>query len=364
MRFAHLRQHIIDDIDSGIAVQLLSAPGVGKSEFIEYDLIPYLSKRDGFQWGFATAFLATYTPPDLLGYMFKGDKDFGDGEQVTVTEPTLPLWMLTSEGKPTWHYKRGILLLDEYGQGEADVKRASAELLRAKQLGPWKLGGQHREGWGVVACSNRSGDRSGVTKEFDFVINRRREYEITPNIEDWLDWADKNDVSYVTKAFAKDHPHLLFPEKVPDKQGPWMTARSLTMLDKSMRVKEKRTGQFPDDAQTVEGAQGLIGAATAPFFAHVRLAREMPKFEEIAKSPMTVKVPEKSDAQMLVVYNLAHRVDDKTLEPVIKYIERMPKEFAVTFAKSASKRDNTLIMHPAMRQWTMTNASLMAALSA
>jgi hypothetical protein len=67
---------------------------------------------------------------------------------------------------------------------------------------------------------------------------------------------------------------------------------------------------------------------------------------------------------MLSVYNLAHRVCEKTLDAVIVYIDRMGKEFAVTFAKSACQRDAKLVIHPSMRKWSSQNASLMAALNA
>lgn len=361
MKFNKLKEHVIDDIDAGISVQLSSAPGRGKSDFVR-DLVNELSKRDGFEWGFSTMFLATQTPPDLIGYQFKGERDWG-GQKVAVTEPTVPLWQITTSGKPTWAYKRGILFLDEYGQGEADVKRASAELLLNKQLGPHVLGGENRNGWGVIAASNRSTDRSGVTKEFDFVINRRGQYEITDDLDSWIEWASANGVSPLTIAFAQQNPQILFTDGVPDKQGPWCTPRSLVMLDRRMRVKATRMGQFPDDAETVEGAMGLIGAAAAQFFAFVKLERDMPRFERIVADPTKTKVAEKPDAQMLVVYNLAHRVDASTLPAVITYIERMPKEFAVTFAKAACRRDPSLVISPAMQKWSLQNASLMAAIS-
>src|SRR4029077_5314330 len=176
---------------------------------------------DGFEWGFSKLFLATQQVPDLMGYLFKGDRDFeGDGNIVTVSEPTLPLWQVTTQGKPTWMYKRGILFLDEYGQGEADTKRCSAELLLNKRLGPWTLGGENHEGWGVIAASNRAKDRSGVTKGFDFVINRRNLYSVTPSVQAWMEWAMKNDVSHITMAFADAHPTLVFGDEVPEKQGP------------------------------------------------------------------------------------------------------------------------------------------------
>lgn len=363
MDFRTLQNEVIDDIDAGIAVEIQSSPGLGKSEFVK-QLVAHLSRRDGFEWGYSTCFLATQAPTDLVGYLFKGERDYGDGKITTITEPTLPLWMVTQSGKPTWAYKRGILFLDEYGQGEADTKRASAELLLNKQLGPWKLGGDNHEGWGVIAASNRSEDRSGVTKSFDFVINRRNVYDVTPSVDAWLDWAAANGVSPLTMAFAAQNPQIVFAGQVPEKQGPWCTPRSLVMLDRKMRVKEKRVGHFPDDAHTVEGAMGLIGPAAAQYFAFVRLEKEMPRFEAIVAKPTDVKVPQKPDAQMLVVYNLAHRVDAKTLSPVIQYVERMPKEFAVTFAKAACKRNPELVIEPGMRKWTTQNASLMAALTA
>ena len=100
------------------------------------------------------------------------------------------------------------------------------------------------------------------------------------------------------------------------------------------------------------------------FFSFVRLERELPKFEDIVRSPDKIKIPVKADGQMLSVYNLAHRVCEKTLDAVIVYIDRMGKEFAVTFAKSACQRDAKLVIHPSMRKWSSQNASLMAALNA
>jgi len=362
MNFTDLEGEVIDDLDAGISIQLKSAPGRGKSEFVE-QLVKKLSERDGFEWGLSKLFLATQQVPDLMGYLFKGERDFGDGKLITVSEPTLPLWQITEGGQPTWRYKRGILFLDEYGQAEADTKRVSAELFLNKRLGPWVLGGENRNGWGVIAASNRASDRSGVTKEFDFVINRRGEYDISDDIVSWEKWAVAHGVSPLTIAFAVQNPQIIFQDGVPEKQGAWCTPRSLVMLDRKMKVKQARTGVFPDDAKTVESAMGLIGAGAAQFFAFVRLEREMPKFETIVANPMGVKLPLKPDAQMLVIYNLAHRVTAQTLKPVIEYIERMPKEFAATFAKAACTRNNDLVIDPAMRAWSSQNASLMAALS-
>lgn len=358
MHFNQLKQKFRPYLDSGLSLELLSAPGLGKSTFVE-DMVRLQSKTDGKEWGYGVLFLATQTPPDLIGYIMKGEMQTANGV-IPVSTPTLPGWMITQTGKPVWEYERGVLLLDEYGQGEADVKRASAELLLNKRLGPWKL----PKGWSVVACSNRSSDRSGVTKSFDFVINRRLEINITPDLQSFEDWAFTNGVHPLFITFANQNPQIVFEGKVPDKQGPWCTPRSLVMLEKLFRALSSDGGEtIPDDAEAAEFAAGMIGeAATAQLITFIRLGNEMPKFEQIVKSPKDVKVPERPDARMLVTYNLSSRVTKETVAPVVQYMERMPKEFAVTFCKSACKRDPKLIFEPALTEWGKKNATLLTAL--
>lgn len=359
MNFTQLRDQMPALLDSGLSIELVSAPGRGKSEFVA-DTVKTMSERDGKPWGFATLFLATQTPPDLVGYQFKGEREWG-GKKVSVTDPTLPSWMVTDEGKPVWEYERGVLFLDEYGQGEADVKRASAELLLNGRIGPHRL----PPGYTVIAASNRSNDRSGVTKSFDFVINRRMEIHITDDIASWTDWAMQNDVMPLTVAFANQNPHIVFSDGVPEKQGPWCTPRSLVMADTMLRTMAKSNGdEMPVAGAALELVGGLMGSgAAAQYFSFVRLEREMPKYERIIADPKKAKLPEKPDAQMLVAFNLAHRVKPDDAAAVVAYMDRMPKEFGVTFATAACKRDITLVTAPAFQKWAATNSSLMASIA-
>jgi hypothetical protein len=111
----------------------------------------------------------------------------------------------------------------------------------------------------------------------------------------------------------------------------------------------------------VEEISGMIGAAAASqLMVFVRLDREMPSFESIVAKPMDAQLPRKPDAQMLVCYSLAHRVNPDNVTPVLKYVDRLPKEFGVTFANAACKRDYTLVKTPAVRDWAKSNAALMA----
>ncbi len=213
-------------------------------------------------------------------------------------------------------------------------------------------------------AGNRASDRSGSTKELDHLINRRMEIDVTDDLPSWLDWAVTAGVMPLTQAFTTQNPNIVFSDGVPDKQGPWCTPRSTVMLDSYLQSIMDVVGDIPEDSTTVEEASGMIGqGAAAQYFSFVRLEREMPKFEDIVKSPKTVRVPEKPDAQMLVCYNLAHMVKEDSAEPVVEYVSRMPKEFAVTFAHCACKRDWRMVSTPAIQKWCKTNASLMAAIA-
>lgn len=347
--------------EAGVSIELESSPGRGKSSFVE-QMVRKLSARDNEEWGFAVAFLATYIPVDLMGMPFKGEKTI-DGETFTVTDLAMPPWFITRSGKPISHYKRGILLLDEYGQGEPDVKRASADLLLNKRLGPWIV----PEGWIVVAASNKASDRSGVTKSFDFVINRRMAISISDDIESWLSWADENDIHPIIKTFTRDNTDIVFAPGVPKEQGPWCTPRSIVMAGRILcqLAKSKGTDLLPTDSIANELVAGMIGpAAGAQLQATIMLQHEMPAYEDIIAKPNEVKVPEKPDAQMLVCYTLASRVTAKDAVPVLTYVDRMPKDLALTFATAAVKRDPKLTASPGFLKWIGKNAALIAVIGA
>lgn len=357
--FTQLEEILPAVIDAGQSFELMSHPGRGKSEFIEHTLIPKLSKRDSKQWGLATAMLATYTAPDLIGYQYKGERTIG-GRTITVTDPSVPLWMITHEGKALWEYERGIVFLDEYGQGEGDVKRASAELLLNGRIGPWKL----PSGWVVAAASNFLSSRSGVTKSFDFIINRRAEFHIQDDLQSLLKWMVANDIPHEFAAFTEANVDIVFSKGVPEVQGPWPTPRSLVKTARVLANLRDDKGFIRTDPVAKRIAAAWLGVADgAQLMTFLQLGSEMPDFAEIVKNPMGTRVPEKPDAQMLVVHNLAHKVEKDSAAAVIKYVERMPKDFAVSFCRTACRRNPKLVYAPAFDEWMDNNASLMAAIT-
>ncbi len=363
MKFTDLDRIAPALLRAGKSLEIRSSPGRGKSEWVG-NLISKMTALTGTQWGFASCFLATMTPTELMGFMIPTN-DERTGK--VLSRFSMPAWFQTSDpitgepdGKLVTDYANGVLFLDEYGQGEADVKRVSAELLLHGRIGPHVL----KKGWTVIAASNFVTDRSGVTKDFDFVINRRTQVDITDDMEGWKDWAFAHGVNPVLIAFANQNPQIVFSAGVPDKQGPWCTPRSLVNLGKILDEMSAKDGNLPTDSVAMELAQGTIGSgATAQLMAMIKLGQEMPRYEDIVANPMNAKLPKQPDASMLVCYRLAANVNVKDVQPVVDYVERMPKEFSVTFAKAAVRRDPGLVNTKRFGDWCTTNATLMAAIA-
>jgi hypothetical protein len=277
----------------------------------------------GKKVGLSTIFMATQSPIGFSGLPWKGTLNYG-GKDYTITDPAIPQWYIamdlnTGEVGPADQFDRVLLVIEEWGQGDAETKRAGAELLNAGGAGKFYL----PKGSFRLALSNND-TRDGITKEFDFVINRRSQYTITGDVDVWIeDFADKPQddagrqwlVSPVTKAWAKQHPEILFEAK-PKEQGPWCTPRSLTMADRYAQVMAEMNlqapGQMPiEDTGFVEGLVGKIGMpAATSLITHMRFQLELPHYEDVVADPTGTEVPTKPDLMMLMAYELGRARQD------------------------------------------------------
>lgn len=340
---------------TGVCVYLKSAPGRGKTTTI-VDSVPRIAAATGKRLGFVLINGPLLTPADAVGYLVPVKKEDGRVE----SKYTEPFWWRTSEGNRLNDYDGGIIFVDEADKMDVDVKKVIGEMALSGRCGPHVL----PDGWVVWMAGNRSTDRSGSTKELDHLINRRLEIDVTDDLASWEAWALKNGVHHTIVSFAMQNPQIVFPEGVPDKQGPFCTPRSLVNLGRVLVTLGGNSATLPTDTDAVETAAGMIGQApAAQLFATIRLDAELPKIETIVANPGAAKLPSAPDAQMLVAYKLAALATEQTLDPIIKYVERLPADFSITFAKSLVTRVPMFVAKPAMLDWAKRNSALMAVMN-
>ncbi|MGZ3675126.1 MAG: ATP-binding protein [Ktedonobacterales bacterium] len=346
---------------SGISIYLTSPPGMGKTTTI-VDGVPIIGRQLNKNLGLVVVNGGNLNEMDVQGYLVPRHH-----ETYSDSLFTKPFWWTTADGKRLEEYDGGIIFVDEADKTPVECKKVLGEGAESGRLGSHVLPGPRDgdTGWRVWMAGNRADDRSGSTKELDHLINRRMEVPIMPDMDSLINWMSRNGVTPMTQAFTSSNAEVVLHSKVPEKQGPWCTPRSLVKADRYMQLLAGPNGDFPTDPTILEELNGLIGeAATRQYQNTIRLAQDMPKFSTIIASPDKVKVPERPDAQMLVCFELAHKVDKDTAAPVIKYVDRFPKEFAVTFTRAACNRNPKLVTEPAFNGWCLKNASLMAIITA
>lgn len=339
---------------SGKAIYLRSAPGRGKTTTI-IDSVKHIAQDTGKRLGLVIINGPLLTPADMVGYLVPVKKDDGTVE----SQYTMPFWWRTTDGERLEEYDGGIVFIDEADKMDVDVKKVAGEMALSGRCGPHKL----PPGWVVWMAGNRQGDRSGSTKELDHLINRRIELDVTDDVKGWEEWALKHGVHPTIVAFGVQNPHIVFSQELPKEQGPFCTPRS-TVETGELLATLSSNDNLPTDDDAVELAAGGIGkAAAAQLFATIRLQAELPDYDTVVKNPGTCKLPTAPDAQMLGCYQLASRVEASTLGAVITYIERMPADFAATFAKAACTRVKMFAAHPSMMDWVKRNNTLMTTLN-
>lgn len=176
----------------------------------------------------------------------------------------------------------------------------------------------------------------------------------------WIKWAMNRDLDPIFTSFAERHPDVVFSNAVPEVQGPFTTPRSLVKCHNVVTKRRTEDGNIKVDEIANAMMTGWLGvAATAQLMAWLRVKTETPDWNDIVRRPEDVEIPERADACLMSCHECAHRVDMKTIRPVIAYVRRLPKEFAVTFAQAAVAREPRLIVDRSMRDWSKENRSLL-----
>lgn len=335
---------------SGKCLYLRSGPGRGKTTTI-IDSIPNIAAATGKNLGIVVISGPLLTPADAVGYLVPTKVD-----DRIESKYTQPFWWVTAEGKRLEEYDGGVIFIDEADKMDIDVKKVVGEMALSGRCGPHVI----PDGWVVWMAGNRAGDRSGATKELDHLINRRFEVDVTDDLVSWERWCIRRNVHHSIIAFGVSNPNIVFPDGPPEKQGPFCTPRSLVETGEMLVTFGGNSGVIPVDDDTVEFAAGGIGhAAAAQLFATIKLESETPKIETIIANPDTAKIPGSPDAQMLTCYKLASLADDATLKPFVTYVQRLPADFAITFAKTLMTRKPAYAAKPVVLDWCAKNAALM-----
>jgi hypothetical protein len=356
-------------IAAGVCVEIRGRSGIGKTDRCR-QFAWDMGKKLGHPYGVGSHFFATYTPSDVTGYLMprtvKITLPDGTQQEQTISEWSCPAWQRADTGQAhQWlnDFQSAILILEEFDKANPEVKKAAAPVILYGGIGGWFL----KPTVGRIILSNHADDgRQGSTKDFDFVINRKVLLHATPSVAGWLDWADRHGVHPMFKSFAEAHPAVVFSGDLPKEQGPFMTPRSLVMLESiAKRGLITAEGRLTDDDAFVEVAAGCVGGPGArDIVTYFKFKDDVPDWAEIVADPSKAKLPKDAGAQIMASHLCAYNTDAKTIGAAITYVRRIRPEFHLTFAKAVTKRDFKLVNTKAFDKWTQDQPQLVALINA
>ena len=349
-------------LEANIALEIRGKSGIGKTDMIR-EWAASMHRKTG-SFGIGTHFAATWTPPDVTGFLAMRTALL-NGRETMMSEWALPTWLRADPGQDhEWmnDFQQGVLVLEEYDKTGAEVKKAAAPLVLEGGLQGNYL---HKRIMRIMLTNHADDGRQGSTKDFDFSINRRHIVDATQSVQGWVMWATANGVHPMFVAFAEEHPDVVFGGQLPEKQGPFCTARSLTSLQKVVQLGVlDPDGRIADEEAFAEMSAGSIGGpASRALITFLKFKDEVPNWNEIRAKPSEAKVPANPGAQMMAAHICAFNVDDKNVEQAVIYVRRLSKQFHIVFAKAASRRNFRVVNSKPFIKWTSDQPELVALLN-
>src|SRR5258708_7475043 len=122
-------KHLTCNILAGNASILKGPPGFGKTDLMGKVATWLVSKNPRKRVGMSCFFMATQSPIGFTGLPWKGEREYGDGTKWTVTDPAIPQWFMatdlaTGDVRPASMFDVVLLIIEEWGQGGPETKRA------------------------------------------------------------------------------------------------------------------------------------------------------------------------------------------------------------------------------------------------
>lgn len=328
MRPSQLRKTLGKAILAGLPVLIKGRPGIGKS-----DVVGQASNDVG-------AHMVLMHPVVSDPTDFKGMPGIVDGRAEFL--PFGDLRTLTEATELT------VCFLDDLGQAPAVVQAAAMQLILARRVNGHKVSDKVV----FIAATNRKEDRAGVTGILEPVKSRFATIiELTPNLDDWTEWALGAGMPPELIAFNHFRPeHFNAPAKASADIVNGVSPRTIANLGRLFAA------GF-NDLETLTGAAGQGFAAE--FLGFVERYQQLPSIEGILHHPETAPVPTEPSALYAVATALAVKTTVKNGPKVIQYMCRLPKEFEILGVVNAQRVCKGIANCAEYIQWAMRNQNVM-----
>lgn len=332
MKPSELKEYLKFAFKNNRPTLITGKPGIGKS-----DLVDQVTKEIDFDMILDHPVVSDPTDFKGLPFQMNGRADF---------LPYKNLRRAIEAERPT------VYFLDDLGQAPVSVQAAVMQLLLARQVG------EHRVSDNVVfvAATNRKEDKAGVTGLLEPVKSRFTGgiIELEVSSDDWVIWALNNGMPIELISYIRFKPNTFDDAKLTKDLKNSASPRTVAGVGKVQNA-------GLDKRFHLEVFKGIAGEAFASeYCAFLKFFDEMPNIDEIILNPEGVDIPTSPGVKYALTGALSARASSTTIEPIIKYTNRMEGELQAACLKNiahdASKKE--VFRTRAFTDWAIKNKIL------
>lgn len=236
-----------------------------------------------------------------------------------------------------------VCFIDDLGQASPAVQAALMQLLLAREINGKRIS----DHVSFIAATNRKEDRAGVSgilepvkSRFAVIVNLR------PSLSDWLGFMGSRGYGPMVPSFLQFKPGLLHDWKPSGEIVNQPTPRTWEFC---AQIADSNP---PAELETVMYAGAVGEAAAIELTAFARIYRGLPDMKAILVAPETQAVPTDPATLYAVMGALVQHVDAESLGRAFEYVDRVPAEFRMLFARNLGHLRRDLITTKHFTAWT------------
>jgi hypothetical protein len=321
----------------------MNIASVSNKEWFDFASICLAADKPLFTWGKAGSGKSDNMKQLVEMHGFDGIIDL----RLAITDPSdvkgVPVPVKTDKGEvwvrwardsrlPTDPDAKYLIILEELTSASPIVQGMAYQLVLDRGIADYVL----PKGCRIMAAGNVKSDR-GITNTMPGPLrNRFVHVELQPEVDVWAAWAVKNDILPEVVAFVRfkqDQLHHFEPEMTA-----FPTPRSLAMLSDLLKQKPSKS----IETALIEGCCGRGFAIE--FSGFLRMWRSLPDLKKVETSPMDVEVPTDPSTLYAVTGSLARMAKPQTMTNVVKYMQRLGREFQLIFANDIGAREDVTLV--------------------
>ena len=326
-----LEEHIRAAIHINEVPFVAGSPGIGKSAM-------YQAVADALNLKFLDFRLSMADFTDLVGlpHVSEGRAAFAPPKFFPLAGDPLPV---KADGTD---YAGWFISFEEINSAPKSIQAIAYKILHDRMVGDYKLHPAVR----LAANGNLDSDRAVTESMSSALSSRMVQYETYIDPKEWLKWATHpnckvhfDPLVLMYLSFKEEHIHKFDPDSAEKSFAcprTWEKASKFMALDPQFPLRYRAS---------IEGC--ISAAVTADVKAFIDYFAQVPKVDEIIRSPTTTELPSTPGIRYATILTVANAADtEANFKAIFKYVERFNPEYLLMFLRMHYRKHTTMWENP------------------